>query len=170
MTFPLDDLFLGLDCSTQALKASLLSSTLDVISELAVNFDADLPSYGTAGGVLHGDEGTGEVYSPVMLIVEAIDLLFERIQKAGWDVARIRGIAAAGQVSLLHYVIHELISATRFGLLVQTILFHSRFSRSYTTTRRTIRKGILSQNCAQLARFIHICRVPSPRSCFRRSR
>jgi len=100
MTYPLDDLFLGLDCSTQALKASLLSSTLDVISELAVNFDADLTSYGTTGGVLHGPEGTGEVYSPVMLIVEAMDLLFERIQKAGWDVGKIRGIAAAGQVGV----------------------------------------------------------------------
>lgn len=97
---PLQDLFLGLDASTQAVKASLLSSTLDIVSEIAVNFDSDLPHYKTNGGVLHGPKGSGEVFSPVMLIVEAMDLLFERIQKAGWDVSRIRGISAAGQVSL----------------------------------------------------------------------
>ena len=94
------NLFLGLDASTQALKASLLSSTLDVISELAVNFDADLPTYGTSGGVLHGPEGSGEVFSPVLMVVEAFDVLFDRIKAANWPVNRIRGVAAAGQVSL----------------------------------------------------------------------
>ena len=43
--------FLGLDASTQALKASLLSDNLDVLHEAAVNFDADLPQLGTKGGV-----------------------------------------------------------------------------------------------------------------------
>ncbi len=95
----MNDLFLGLDASTQAIKASLLSSTLNVISEVAVNFDADLPKYGTSGGVLHGEKGVGEVYSPVMMIVEAMDILCEKIKKAGWDTKKIRGVSAAGQVS-----------------------------------------------------------------------
>jgi xylulokinase len=92
--------FLGLDASTQSLKASLLSADLDVIKELAVNFDADLPKYQTKGGVLVGPEGSGEVFSPVMMVVEAMDLLFERIKTAGWDLEKVRGVAAAGQVSL----------------------------------------------------------------------
>ena len=92
-------LFLGLDASTQSFKASLLSSNLDVLSELAVNFDADLPQYKTSGGVLHGPEGSGEVFSPVLMVVEALDLLFERVKDAGWKVHDVRGIAAAGQVS-----------------------------------------------------------------------
>ena len=96
----MDDLFLGLDASTQAIKASLLSSTLDVIAEQAVNFDADLPQYGTSGGVLYGPKGSGEVFSPVMMIVEAMDILFEKIKSAGWDTKKIRGVSAAGQVSL----------------------------------------------------------------------
>lgn len=91
-------LFLGLDSSTQSLKASLLSKNLDIISELAINFDADLPHYGTKGGVTHGP-ATGEVSSPVMMIVEAVDLLFERIQDAGWNVGDVVGVCAAGQVS-----------------------------------------------------------------------
>lgn len=89
--------FLGLDASTQALKASLLSSDLDIISELAVNFDTDLPHYGTKGGVHKGADG--EVNSPVLMAIEAFDVLFERIKKKGWDVARVRGVSAAGQVS-----------------------------------------------------------------------
>jgi xylulokinase len=89
--------FLGLDASTQSLKASLLSSDLDVLRELAVNFDADLPHYRTRGGVLHGPEGSGEVFSPVMMVVEAMDLLFERIKADGWDLTTVRGAAAAGQ-------------------------------------------------------------------------
>lgn len=88
--------FLGLDASTQALKASLLSSDLDIIAEVAVNFDADLPHYGTRGGVHIGQDG--EVNSPVLMAVEAFDVLFGRIKEKGWDVARIRGVSAAGQV------------------------------------------------------------------------
>ncbi|PWY99057.1 putative XKS1-xylulokinase [Testicularia cyperi] len=92
-------LFLGLDASTQALKASLLDLELNVLSELEVRFDRDLPHYGTTGGVLpHSssqDEGT--VVAPVMLYVEAIDQLADKIKAAQWPVSRIRAISAAGQ-------------------------------------------------------------------------
>ena len=88
--------FLGLDASTQALKASLLSADLDIISEVAVNFDADLPHYKTKGGVHIGQDG--EVNSPVLMAVEAFDVLFSRIKEKGWDVGRVMGVSAAGQV------------------------------------------------------------------------
>lgn len=93
----MDALFLGLDSSTQALKASLLSSDLSVVAELEVRFDADLAHFGTRGGVLHGPEGSGEVFSPVLQPVEALDLLCERMKAAQWDLSRIRAISAAGQ-------------------------------------------------------------------------
>lgn len=91
-------MFLGLDASTQALKASLLTSTLDVRKELAVNFDADLPHYKTKGGVHHGPNG--QVHSPVEMAIEAFDVLFGRMKEAGWPLDQISGVAAAGQVSL----------------------------------------------------------------------
>lgn len=94
MTAPL---FLGLDCSTQALKASLLSSDLSVLTELEVRFDNDLPHFRTRGGVLHGPEGSGEVFSPLLQPIEALDLLLERIKTAGWDVRAIAAVSAAGQ-------------------------------------------------------------------------
>lgn len=92
--------FLGLDASTQALKASLLSANLDVHAEAAVNFDADLPQLRTRGGVLKGPEGSGEVYAPVQVLGLAMDLLMERIKEAGWDLGTVRGVCAAGQVSV----------------------------------------------------------------------
>jgi xylulokinase len=92
-------MFLGLDASTQALKASLLTSTLDVRLECAVNFDADLPHYKTKGGVHHGPDG--QVNSPVEMVIEAFDLLFGKMKDQGWPLEDIMGVAAAGQVSLL---------------------------------------------------------------------
>ena len=91
--------FLGLDASTQSIKASLLSNNLDVISEIAVNFDVDLPQYGTKGGVLMGEKGSGMVYSPVVMVLEAMDLLLDRMKEKGWALHKVRGVAAAGQVS-----------------------------------------------------------------------
>jgi xylulokinase len=90
-------LFLGLDLSTQALKATLLSSSLAVLSEESVRFDLDLPHYGTKGGTLQDPSGSGIVYSPVMMLIEAMDLIMERIKRAAWPVHRIRGVSAAGQ-------------------------------------------------------------------------
>lgn len=112
-------LFLGLDASTQSLKASLLSVNLDVVAECAVHFDSDLPQFGTKGGVHFGSDG--QVHSPVMMLTEAMDLLFDKIKIAGWKVDDIRGVAAAGQVSPLlstRLIIADITTATRFSLLV----------------------------------------------------
>lgn len=92
-----EPLFLGLDASTQALKASLLRSDLGVEAEAEVRFDRDLSHHGTKGGTLLGEKGSGIVYSPVMIVVEALDLLMERVKQAQWPLDRIRGISAAGQ-------------------------------------------------------------------------
>lgn len=92
-------LFLGLDASTQALKASLLDSDLTVLSELQVRFDRDLPHYNTSGGVsapgANDDEGT--VNAPVMMYVESLDLLGDKMKSASWPLSRIRAVSAAGQ-------------------------------------------------------------------------
>jgi xylulokinase len=50
-------LFLGLDLSTQSLKAVAIDSGLEVACELGVGFDADLPAFGTRGGVHRGADG-----------------------------------------------------------------------------------------------------------------
>lgn len=92
-------LFLGLDASTQALKASLLTPSLAVLSELEVRFDRDLPHYGTSGGVSapSPNDDVGTVNAPIMLYVEALDLLADKMKSASWPLSRIAGVSAAGQ-------------------------------------------------------------------------
>ncbi|MCO5594698.1 hypothetical protein L7F22_048731 [Adiantum nelumboides] len=92
-----ESLFLGLDASTQALKASLVDSLLVVVDEVEVRFDSDLPHYHTRGGTLPSEAADGQVHSPVALLVEAFDVLFDRIKQASWPVHRIVSISAAGQ-------------------------------------------------------------------------
>ena len=45
-------MFLGLDCSTQQLKAVVIDHSLRIQSEMSVAFDRDLSHYGTKNGVL----------------------------------------------------------------------------------------------------------------------
>jgi len=89
-------LFLGLDCSTQSLKASLLSASLELVAEAAINFEAHLPHFGTRAGV-HTAPG-GQVHSPAALLLEAFDMLFEKIKAERWNLGDVRGVSASGQV------------------------------------------------------------------------
>lgn len=103
MTPPTNDndnfapLFLGLDLSTQGLKAVLISEDSSVVHESAVQFDRDLPAYETINGAIRGP-GEGEVTSPVKMWLEAFDLLIERMNAAGVQFHRILGISGDGQV------------------------------------------------------------------------
>ncbi|KAI0792194.1 D-xylulose kinase [Abortiporus biennis] len=89
-------LFLGLDLSTQGLKAVLITEESQVIHESSVKFDEDLPHFGTANGAIKGPE-EGQVTSPVKMWLEAIDLLMERIKSANINFARILGVSGDGQ-------------------------------------------------------------------------
>lgn len=92
-------LFLGLDLSTQQLKAVLVKEDGIIVHETAVHFDNDLgQKYGIEKGVYHGP-GEGEVTSPVAMWLDAIDLLFERMRNEDVSFAQIRAISGAGQVS-----------------------------------------------------------------------
>ncbi|KAJ7773252.1 hypothetical protein B0H16DRAFT_1511658 [Mycena metata] len=89
-------LFLGFDLSTQQLKAVIISEDATVVHESAVHFDNDLPQYKTTNGAILGP-AEGEVTSPVAMWLDAIDLLMERMKKAGIDFDEIAAISGAGQ-------------------------------------------------------------------------
>ncbi|KAJ8521240.1 hypothetical protein ONZ45_g2042 [Pleurotus djamor] len=89
-------LFLGLDLSTQQLKAILIAQDLSIIHESAVHFDRDLSKYGITNGAIKGP-GEGEVTSPVAMWVEAMDLLMARMKEAGIDFSSIAAVSGAGQ-------------------------------------------------------------------------
>ncbi|KAH9940817.1 D-xylulose kinase [Epithele typhae] len=91
-----DPLFLGLDLSTQGLKAVLVDADGVLTHESSVNFDRDLPTYGTTNGATKGP-APGEVTSPVRMWLDAYDLIMERMRDAGVDFSRILGISGDGQ-------------------------------------------------------------------------
>lgn len=90
-------LFLGLDLSTQQLKAMIITENAGIVYESAVNFALDLPQYGTTNGVTAGP-GAGEVTSPVAMWVHALDLLLERARASGANISRVVAISGAAQV------------------------------------------------------------------------
>ncbi|KAK6355287.1 hypothetical protein TWF696_004399 [Orbilia brochopaga] len=91
-----DPLYLGLDLSTQQLKVLAVRSNLETVFEEAVSFDTDLPSYGVRKGVFVNDKDH-EVYAPVAMWIEALDLILQRMKSRGFDFSRVMGISGAGQ-------------------------------------------------------------------------
>ncbi|KAK6631307.1 hypothetical protein RUM44_005833 [Polyplax serrata] len=87
--------YLGLDFSTQKLKAVVVDSNLTVIHESAVVFDRQLPEFRTQGGVVKGEKGAITV--PVTLWIKAVDLLFDQMKLDGVDFSVIKALSGAAQ-------------------------------------------------------------------------
>ncbi|KAL4001584.1 NACHT, LRR and PYD domains-containing protein 1 [Sarotherodon galilaeus] len=93
---PRAPLYLGLDLSTQQLKAVVIDGELRVVHQSGVQFDAELPEFRTQGGVhIHADRLT--VTSPVLMWVKALDLLLDKMKRAGLDFSRVRALSGSGQ-------------------------------------------------------------------------
>lgn len=91
-----NDLFLGVDFSTQQLKAIVINDALEVTHESAVHFDSDLPEYRTHGGV-HRHENGLTVTAPTIMWVKALDLLLERLKLEGLDFSSVAAVSGTGQ-------------------------------------------------------------------------
>jgi xylulokinase len=89
-------LFLGLDSSTQGWKAVAVDESLRIVHEAGVKFDADLPAYGTSGGVHRGADAL-TVTAPVLMWIEALDLLFARLKKDRFPFGSVAALSASGQ-------------------------------------------------------------------------
>ncbi|KAK4039919.1 hypothetical protein C8A01DRAFT_16155 [Parachaetomium inaequale] len=90
-------LYLGFDLSTQQLKAIVVQSDLTVVSDAKVDFDQDFGSkYNIKKGVLV-NEDEGEVFAPVAMWLESLDLVLQRLQDKNTPLNRIRGISGSCQ-------------------------------------------------------------------------
>ncbi|KAJ3036906.1 hypothetical protein HK097_003673, partial [Rhizophlyctis rosea] len=94
MTQTTNPLYCGFDWSTQQIKLVVVNAALQVVTEEAVNFDKDLPHYGTKGGC---NANGLEVTAPAIMWVEALDILLDRLQKRGFNFADVRGVSGCGQ-------------------------------------------------------------------------
>jgi xylulokinase len=88
--------FLGLDSSTQGLKATVIDRDLGIVYERAVNYDRDLPSYGTEGGAHRGDDGL-TVTAPPLMWADALDLLFGWMREDGFAFEHVAAVSGSGQ-------------------------------------------------------------------------
>ncbi len=89
--------FLGLDSSTQSLTAILIDpDARAIVAERSLNFDAELPEYGTRNGVLRAADPT-VVHAPPLMWAAALDRLFERMRDEGFALAQVAAVAVSGQ-------------------------------------------------------------------------
>ncbi|WFD24749.1 xylulokinase [Malassezia equina] len=155
-------LFLGLDLSTQALKASLLDEHLCGIDEAQVRFDDDLSHFGTQGGILprgHAildeQEAAG---SPAVMYLAALDKLWDRIAyERQWPLDRIAAISAAGQQHASVYLASGAKDALRGISSMKTLeeqLHSSLFSRQVVPNWQDV---TTLAECAELMRKADEC-------------
>ena len=89
------DQYLGLDFSTQQIKAVVVDRELEVVAEAQVHYDSMLPEYRTSGGVHKG--AGGRVTAPTIMWVKALDMLMDKLRVAGVEFWRLAGLSGAGQ-------------------------------------------------------------------------
>uniref|UniRef100_A0A0A8KA47 Xylulose kinase n=1 Tax=[Candida] sonorensis TaxID=51926 RepID=A0A0A8KA47_9ASCO len=92
-----ENLFLGFDLSTQQLKIISTFTNLKHHSTYRVDFDSELGSkYGIKKGVISIEE-TGEIYAPVEMWVEALDLCFTKMLEDGFPFDKVVGMSGSCQ-------------------------------------------------------------------------
>ena len=90
-------IYLGLDSSTQSLKAEIIDTGAGkIICSENVNFGKDLPEYNCPNGFLENSDPLVKHADPLMWVA-ALDLLFTRLQKQHAPLAEIKGISGSGQ-------------------------------------------------------------------------
>lgn len=90
-------LFAGLDVSTQGCKLVVVDAKAeDIVFVGSVNYDEDLPQYGTRNGVIQGlEEGISE--SDPNMWIEAVNVAFEKLRLSEVRQDQVRCISVSGQ-------------------------------------------------------------------------
>jgi len=90
-------LFLGLDSSTQGLKAEIIDIDAGtIIDSASVNFGKDLPEYNCPSGYLDNPDPLLKHADPLMWAA-ALDLVLSRLQKQNAPLDKVAGISGSGQ-------------------------------------------------------------------------
>ncbi|XP_009149941.1 xylulose kinase 2 [Brassica rapa] len=97
LSLPSDSLFLGFDSSTQSLKATVLDSSLNIVTTELVHFDTELPHYKTKDGVYRDPTVNGRIVSPTLMWVEALDLILHKLSAANFDFKKVIAVSGSGQ-------------------------------------------------------------------------
>jgi xylulokinase len=88
---------LGLDSSTQSISGLLLDTERgEILHTEVVHFGTDLPHFQAPSGFIPGG-AEGEVHADPLMWLEALDLLFSRLQGEGIDLGSIAALSGSGQ-------------------------------------------------------------------------
>ncbi|KAL0352229.1 UNVERIFIED_CONTAM: Xylulose kinase [Sesamum calycinum] len=96
-SLPQGSYFLGFDSSTQSLKATVLDANLNIVAKEIVNFDSELSHYKTKDGCYRDASVNGRIVSPTIMWVEALDLIFQRLEKSKLEFGKIAAVSGSGQ-------------------------------------------------------------------------
>ncbi|XP_024938369.1 xylulose kinase isoform X2 [Cephus cinctus] len=89
--------YLGLDLSTQQLKAVVVDDELKVLHETSVQFDNDLPEFRTYGGVIQRKAEPHVAVSPTLMWVKALDMILDKLRVCGVDFSKVAAISGSAQ-------------------------------------------------------------------------
>lgn len=89
-------LYLGIDSSTQGIKGIVIDPEKGNITETALNFGKDLPQYHSPEGYLEQPDPLIKQADPCMWL-DGLDLLLQRLQKAGVPMDKIAGVSGSAQ-------------------------------------------------------------------------
>ncbi|XP_019879890.2 xylulose kinase [Aethina tumida] len=92
-----DRTFLGLDLSTQQLKAAVVDDKLEIIHQASVIFDSDLPEFRTQGGAVIDKSTPRCITAPTIMFVKALDMVMDRLTVAGVDFSKIAAVSGSAQ-------------------------------------------------------------------------
>lgn len=94
MTGSKESFYLGFDLSTQQLKCLAINKDLKIVQSETVDFERDFPQYKTTKGVfIRGDV----IDCPVGMWLEAMDLIFEKFSKSGFDLSSVKAVSGSCQ-------------------------------------------------------------------------
>ncbi|XP_020281760.1 xylulose kinase [Pseudomyrmex gracilis] len=89
--------YLGLDLSTQQLKAVVVDDNLAILHETNVQFDNDLPEFRTYGGVIQKKDEPHVVVVPSLMWVKALDMILDKLRVCGVDFGKVSAISGCAQ-------------------------------------------------------------------------
>ncbi|KAF9388665.1 hypothetical protein CPB97_000694 [Podila verticillata] len=164
------DLYLGLDLSTQQLKAVALAGLtgpeddLETHSSFAIHFDSDLAHYRTRGGVTvrkdqGDDDDDGVVTAPVLMWVEALERLFEKMKAARFPFERVVSVSGAaqqhGSIYWSSHALDALQSLNSSSASLHAKSLHSILQNSFTVLESPIWQDTsTSSQCCELEEFL----------------
>jgi xylulokinase len=91
-----NNLFLGFDCSTQSFKVIVIDIYGKIIYQDKIIFHTDLSRYNTDHGVYY-DSSENVITSPVLMWIEAFDLLLSKMSASNFPFHMIRAISGCAQ-------------------------------------------------------------------------